>query len=390
MAYLAKARKDDLKTLATELGLQVNDTMRVIDLKDLIVKSETYDEIFTKNLLETLIETRQQQENDHKNLEERKRKEQDLLFEIKRLKLNLAAVGSSPNLGASASNQRQETLPPLACYGCGKSGFIRAKCPDCNPSKTSNSSNHSSTFGTIQIRSCLSSTRNAVFRISLGGVYGTAFADSGASHSIASESLYHILQQQAIDGPKHGPSEPEKSAMQPSGYVCDLRVNSELSVRFRAVGSWSRVTAVPVQRSSLSHFDFVGNNYHSGTLSPCVPFYRTSNRSRSGFFGEFYHSGDLSANVPFYNISSKPHSESVKQRFSSQQQVCPTTFTTLLTKDSNSSSFLLLALSSILIGFTSIEIFEASYFRLSQGRFHNHKVHQPRGKLGIFVSYCID
>ncbi|CAL1267374.1 unnamed protein product [Larinioides sclopetarius] len=92
--------------------------------------------------------------------------------------------------------QRQETLPPLACYGCGKSGFIRAKCPDCNPSKTSNSSNHSSTFGTIQIRSCLSSTRNAVFRISIGGVYGTAFADSGASHSIASESLYHILQQQ--------------------------------------------------------------------------------------------------------------------------------------------------------------------------------------------------
>ncbi|CAL1301383.1 unnamed protein product [Larinioides sclopetarius] len=109
MAYLAKARKDDLKTLATELGLQVNDTMRVIDLKDLIVKSETYDEIFTKNLLETLIETRQQQENDHKNLEERKRKEQDLLFEIERLKLNLAAVGSSPNLGASASNVNIET-----------------------------------------------------------------------------------------------------------------------------------------------------------------------------------------------------------------------------------------------------------------------------------------
>lgn len=82
---------------------------------------------------------------------------------------------------------------PISCYGCGKSGVIRAKCPDCNPPETSS---HSLTFGTLQIRSCLSSTRTAVLPIRIGGVSGTAFADSGASHSIASESLYHILQQQ--------------------------------------------------------------------------------------------------------------------------------------------------------------------------------------------------
>lgn len=412
MAYLAKARKDELKTLATELGLEVNDAMRVIDLKDLIVTSDTYDEEFTKNLLETLIETRKQEEIVNKDLEERKRKEQDLLLELERLKLNLSAAGSNSNNGTFASTatietniqhlipkfeetsdiagylqiferqcekvkikttdyithllpllpinvsqiilrepkekledysyvkntllqrfklnaeafrikltthqrqpgtlwkdfaydlsnyleewlhsldvtdfeslkdlvltdhlkrrvsidvkehfidtwgkikssselvqtlddyeavrvkhtnyknqppvrrnysfrasnpsrtkvenrtsdvqranktfsnrgeqQRQENRPPLTCYGCGKSGFIKPKCPDCNPPKTSNSSN----FGTVQIRSCLTSTRTAVLQISIGGVTGTAFADSGASHSIASESLYRILQQQ--------------------------------------------------------------------------------------------------------------------------------------------------------------------------------------------------
>lgn len=88
MAYLAKARKDYLKTLSTELDLEVNDTMQVINLKDLIVKCDTYDETFTKNLLETLIETRQQ-ENEMKELDERKRKEQELSLELEHLKLNL-------------------------------------------------------------------------------------------------------------------------------------------------------------------------------------------------------------------------------------------------------------------------------------------------------------
>ncbi|GFU38622.1 transposon Ty3-I Gag-Pol polyprotein [Trichonephila clavipes] len=39
------------------------------------------------------------------------------------------------------------------------------------------------------------SLKNAVLRISINGVSGTAFADSGASHSIAGESLYTILLQ---------------------------------------------------------------------------------------------------------------------------------------------------------------------------------------------------
>ncbi|GFV01577.1 tyrosine-protein kinase transmembrane receptor Ror2 [Trichonephila clavipes] len=51
-------------------------------------------------------------------------------------------------------------------------------------------------FGILRINSLSPSNRNAVLRISINGVSGTAFADSGASHSIAGETLYTILLQQ--------------------------------------------------------------------------------------------------------------------------------------------------------------------------------------------------
>ncbi|GFV55619.1 retrovirus-related Pol polyprotein from transposon 297 [Trichonephila clavipes] len=84
-----------------------------------------------------------------------------------------------------------ESRNPLSCYGCGKPGYIKSKCPDCNPSKVDTAH-----FGILRINSLSPSNRNAVLRISINGVSGTAFADSGASHSIAGETLYTILLQQ--------------------------------------------------------------------------------------------------------------------------------------------------------------------------------------------------
>ncbi|GFY67493.1 retrovirus-related Pol polyprotein from transposon opus [Trichonephila inaurata madagascariensis] len=84
-----------------------------------------------------------------------------------------------------------ESRNPLSCYGCGKPGYIKSKCPDCNPSK-----GDPAHFGILKINSLSPSNRNAVLRISINGVLGTAFADSGASHSIAGETLYTILLQQ--------------------------------------------------------------------------------------------------------------------------------------------------------------------------------------------------
>ncbi|GFX90564.1 DUF4817 domain-containing protein [Trichonephila clavipes] len=69
--------------------------------------------------------------------------------------------------------------------------YIKSKCPDCNPSK-----GDPAHFGILRINSLSPSNRNAVLKISINGVPGTAFADSGASHSIAGETLYTILLQQ--------------------------------------------------------------------------------------------------------------------------------------------------------------------------------------------------
>ncbi|GFS59577.1 hypothetical protein TNIN_142561 [Trichonephila inaurata madagascariensis] len=84
-----------------------------------------------------------------------------------------------------------ESRNHLSCYGCGKPDQIKSKCPDCNPSK-----GDPAHFGILQVNSLSPSNRNAVLRISINGVSGTAFADNGANHSIAGETLFTILLQQ--------------------------------------------------------------------------------------------------------------------------------------------------------------------------------------------------
>ncbi|GFU51472.1 uncharacterized protein TNCV_81171 [Trichonephila clavipes] len=98
MAYLAKARKDDLKTLATELGLEIEEMMRVIDFKNLILASKDYDEHFTKTLLETIVETRVEAERDEKEESEYKRKQEGLILELERMNLEVKDFNSLNNL----------------------------------------------------------------------------------------------------------------------------------------------------------------------------------------------------------------------------------------------------------------------------------------------------
>ncbi|GFT35082.1 SCAN box domain-containing protein [Trichonephila clavipes] len=99
MAYLAKARKDDLKTLATELGLEIGEMMRVINFKNLILTSKDYDEQFTKTLLETIIETRVQAERDEKEENDYKRKQEELILELERM------TATSTNISAAAAEK---------------------------------------------------------------------------------------------------------------------------------------------------------------------------------------------------------------------------------------------------------------------------------------------
>ncbi|GIX81812.1 CCHC-type domain-containing protein [Caerostris darwini] len=60
MAYLAKAKKIDLISLAEELNVKLPDNAVVVESKELITKSEYYDEEFTRELLKTIISTREE------------------------------------------------------------------------------------------------------------------------------------------------------------------------------------------------------------------------------------------------------------------------------------------------------------------------------------------
>ncbi|GFS54562.1 uncharacterized protein TNCV_2748881 [Trichonephila clavipes] len=58
MALLGRSRKDDLRMLATELGLAPLDNHKIIELKDLITNSDRYGEEFVKDVLSVIVEER--------------------------------------------------------------------------------------------------------------------------------------------------------------------------------------------------------------------------------------------------------------------------------------------------------------------------------------------
>ncbi|GFQ80297.1 hypothetical protein TNCT_30031 [Trichonephila clavata] len=103
MAYLDKARKEDLKLLAEELNLNVGDNMKISDLSKLITTHPDYDEDFSKNQLTIIIEDRklrEQQEMVLKQQEFEKEKERlDREFQLEKLRLEnerLKGLTSTP------------------------------------------------------------------------------------------------------------------------------------------------------------------------------------------------------------------------------------------------------------------------------------------------------
>ncbi|GFX02189.1 uncharacterized protein TNCV_1750731 [Trichonephila clavipes] len=58
MAFWGRSRKEDLRMLATELGLAPSDSLKIIELKDLITNSDRYDEAFVKYMLSVIVEER--------------------------------------------------------------------------------------------------------------------------------------------------------------------------------------------------------------------------------------------------------------------------------------------------------------------------------------------
>ncbi|GFY04042.1 hypothetical protein TNCV_1198201 [Trichonephila clavipes] len=66
MAFLGKAKKQDLVLLAEELGQKVSNKMTIIDLKNIIIGSKDYEEEFVRAQLSVISEERVERETDEK------------------------------------------------------------------------------------------------------------------------------------------------------------------------------------------------------------------------------------------------------------------------------------------------------------------------------------
>ncbi|GFT51052.1 retrovirus-related Pol polyprotein from transposon 297 [Trichonephila clavipes] len=116
MAFLGRSRKDDLRMLATELGLAPSDNLKIIELKDLITNSDRYDEEFTKDVLSVIVEERTAAEKQKAaELEEKQKavgvaQQRESEFELEKMKIQLEMqkLSQAPVVSQQLENSKLE------------------------------------------------------------------------------------------------------------------------------------------------------------------------------------------------------------------------------------------------------------------------------------------
>ncbi|GFY12521.1 uncharacterized protein TNCV_2447121 [Trichonephila clavipes] len=94
------------------------------------------------------------------------------------------------------SHQVPNERSPLRCYGCGKQGVIKSRCPTCNlnaSQRTDVASNYINAY-TAQTRS----PRLTLIDITFCEIKGSVCADTGFSHSIAGERMFQIFKNKGL------------------------------------------------------------------------------------------------------------------------------------------------------------------------------------------------
>ncbi|GFQ93873.1 CCHC-type domain-containing protein [Trichonephila clavata] len=128
MAYLGKARKEDLRLLAEELNLNVGDNMKISNLSKLITTHPDYDEDLSKNQLTIIIEDRKLREQQEF---EKEKERLDREFQLEKLRLEnerpkgLTSTPEAKNVGHLARECPKNTrkTPPRNA----RSNIITAK-----------------------------------------------------------------------------------------------------------------------------------------------------------------------------------------------------------------------------------------------------------------------
>ncbi|GFT18933.1 uncharacterized protein TNCV_4725771 [Trichonephila clavipes] len=94
------------------------------------------------------------------------------------------------------SHQVPNERSSLRCYGCGKQGVIKSRCPTCNlnaSQRTDVATKHINAY-TAQTRS----PRLTLIGITFCGIKGLVCADTGSSHSIAGKRMFQIFKNKGL------------------------------------------------------------------------------------------------------------------------------------------------------------------------------------------------
>ncbi|GFS92598.1 retrovirus-related Pol polyprotein from transposon 297 [Trichonephila clavipes] len=88
---------------------------------------------------------------------------------------------------------------PVSCYGCGAPGIIRSRCHTCNPVRQKDDALSSSLNQSNFYSFSSESNPISIIQISICNTEAAVCADTGATHSVAGEKLYHLLKQKGLN-----------------------------------------------------------------------------------------------------------------------------------------------------------------------------------------------
>ncbi|GFS66858.1 retrovirus-related Pol polyprotein from transposon 17.6 [Trichonephila clavipes] len=93
----------------------------------------------------------------------------------------------------------KEDRSPVSCYGCGAPGIIRSRCHTCNPVRQKDDALSSSLNQSNFYSFSSESNPISIIQISICNTEAAVCADTGATHSVAGEKLYHLLKQKGLN-----------------------------------------------------------------------------------------------------------------------------------------------------------------------------------------------
>lgn len=134
----------------------------------------------------------------------------------------------NPRNVSSRNTGKIEERPVISCYGCGRPGFIKAKCPTCSPTVR----NETAEFKGIHLRSVsVEEPQSTLLRVKINGITGLVCADTGASHSIAGETLFHLLRERGVKFENTSMNVTLADGVQKETEVYTTKVNIEIEGR---------------------------------------------------------------------------------------------------------------------------------------------------------------